>query len=79
MDPQMKTVEAIAKLATATAADCATVATLSDTNSKLAAKIIVLNSKLMQALVQNKTFTNQLSSSSGSGGGGSSPPSSGGT
>jgi hypothetical protein len=51
---QQDTVDAIANLATATAANRSTVATLSATNSKLVAEILVLNAKLVKALEANR-------------------------
>ena len=49
-DLQQETADAIEKLATATAADRATVATLINTNTKLTQELITVNSKLFIAL-----------------------------
>ena len=48
-DLQQETADAIEKLATATAADRATVATLINTNTKLTQELITVNSKLFIA------------------------------
>ena len=56
-DLQQETADAIANLATA---DRATVATLIETNSKLAQELITVNSKLVIALESNKRLTSKL-------------------
>jgi hypothetical protein len=53
-DIQQDTVDAIANLATATAADRTTVATLTATNSRLTQELLAVNAKLVRALEQNR-------------------------
>ena len=60
-DIQQETVDAIANLATATAADRTTVATLTETNRRLTLELVAVNAKLVKALEANKA--------AGSGGG----------
>ena len=63
-DLKQETADAIANLATATAADRATVATLIHTNSKLTQELIIINPKLVIALETNKRLTAKIGSSS---------------
>ena len=53
-----KTVDAITFLATATAADCTTVANLASTNTKVTAELSTVNSKLVSALHKITPLTN---------------------
>ena len=62
---QESTIEAIANLATATAADRTAVATLTDTNASLTKSLAKANEKLISALTQVSTLTKQLSDSRG--------------
>ena len=59
-DLQQDTVDVISNLATATAADCTTVATLIKVNSKLAGELININAKLVKALESNKYLSSKL-------------------
>ena len=56
------TADALANLATATSADRATVATLTDTVAKLSAELADAQGKLVQALLENGKLLKQLAS-----------------
>ena len=56
-----KTADAIACLATATAADCTTVATLASTNTKVTEELSAVNTKLVVALHEITRLTNLVS------------------
>ena len=59
-DPQESTIDAIANLATATAADRTAVANLTDTNAALTKSLAMSTEKLVSALTQVSTLTKQL-------------------
>ena len=66
-DTQQETVDSIANLATATAANRSTVETLTATNSQLLKEIITVNEKLVKLVEKNK---NLRAKSAGGGRGG---------
>ena len=57
---QQETVDAISNLATATASDCATVATLTATNSTLTSALTVCQLQLVEALQNVSKLTTSL-------------------
>ena len=65
-DSNIEYVEAIANLATATAADRATVATLTDTIAQLSSELASAQAKLISSLLDNQKLLNRLSNKRGS-------------
>ena len=64
---QAETVDALANLATATAADRATVATLTDTITQLSSELASAQAKLISLLLDNQRLPKRLSDRGGSG------------
>ena len=64
---QAETVDALANLATATAADRATVATLTDTIAQLSSELASAQAKLISSLLDNHRLLKRLSDRGGSG------------
>ena len=70
--------DSLANLATATSADRATVATLTDTVAKLSAELASAQTKLISALMENQRLIKLVGGRSGRTPGGGAPPTSGG-
>ena len=64
---QAETVDALANLATATAADRSTVATLTDTIAQLSSELASAQAKLISSLLDNQRLLKRLSDRGGSG------------